>query len=74
MMKATGKVVGGHTPQYYDNLEKQGVQTFSNVYFAPHNKEDLIRRILYDIAQADFPGKKKDFGKIVDSLQKIRGK
>ena len=22
-MKATGKVVGGHTPQYYDNKEKQ---------------------------------------------------
>ena len=63
-------VEGGHTPQYYDNE----VRTFTNVYFAPHNKEDLIRRILYDIAQADFPGKKKDFEGIVEQLQNIRGK
>ena len=59
----------GEGNYFYDNLE---AQVFNRVYFAPHNKEELIRRILYDIAQADFP--KKDFEKIVKSLQKIRGK
>jgi len=43
------------------NKNNMETRTFTNVYFASHNKEELIRRMLYDIAQADFPSKKKDF-------------
>ena len=40
------------------------------VYIKPQNKEDLIKRILFDISQSDFD--KEEFLPVVELLQNIR--
>ena len=40
------------------------------VYTKPQGKEDLIKRILFDISQADFD--KEEFVPVVELLKKIR--
>ena len=57
-MKATGKVVGGHTPQYYDNKEKQA------------ELEKSKRLILWELFFEEYP----EYKEIIKKYNKKMGK
>ena len=59
--------------KYYENFKVDKLpRILERVYIASSTKEDLIKRIFFDISQVDFD--KKQFDPVIKILQKIRDK